>query len=50
MLRLRHRVVVDDRHLDVADHQQVHHQYLVYLIYKEMMMVRYQYVVENLNQ
>ena len=50
MLRLRHRVVVDDHHLDVADHQQVHRQFLVYLIYKEMMMVRHQYVVENLNQ
>jgi hypothetical protein len=50
MLRLRHRVVVDDRHLDVADHQLLHRQYLVYLIYKEMMMVRHQCVVENLNQ
>jgi hypothetical protein len=49
MLRLRHRVVVDDRHLDVADHQLLHHQYLVYLIYKEMKMVRHQCVVENLN-
>ena len=49
MLRLRHRVVVDDRHLDVADHHLVHlHQ--VYLIYKEMMMVRHQCVVENLHQ
>jgi hypothetical protein len=47
MLRLRHRVVVDDHHLDVADHQQVHRQFLVYLIYKEMMMVRHQCVVEN---
>jgi hypothetical protein len=46
----RHRVVVDDRHLDVADHQRLHHQYLVYLIYKEMMMVRHQCVVENLHQ
>jgi hypothetical protein len=46
MLHLRHRVVVDDRHLDVADHQQLHRQHLVYLIYKEMMMVRHQYVVE----
>jgi hypothetical protein len=50
MLRLRRRVVVDDRHLDVADHQQVHRQYLVYLIYKEMMMVPRQCVVENLHQ
>jgi hypothetical protein len=50
MLRLRHRVVVDDRHLDVADHRQVHRQFLVYLIYKEMMMERHRYVVENLNQ
>jgi hypothetical protein len=49
MLRLRHRVVVDDRHLDVADHQQVHRQFLVYLIYKEMMMVRHQCVVESPN-
>jgi hypothetical protein len=47
MLRLRHRVVVDDHHLDVADHQLLHHQYLVYLIYKEMMMVRHQCVVGN---
>jgi GTPase Era involved in 16S rRNA processing len=47
MLRLRHRVVVDDRHLDVADHQQVLRQFLVYLIYKEMMMVRHQCVVGN---
>jgi hypothetical protein len=46
MLRLRHRVVVDDHHLDVADHPQVHHQYLVYLIYKEMMMELHQCVVE----
>jgi hypothetical protein len=50
MLRLRHRVVVDDRHLDVADHRQVHRQFLVYLIYKEMMMELHQCVVENLNQ
>jgi hypothetical protein len=49
MLRLRHRVVVDDRHLDVADHQQVHRQFLVYLIYTVMLMVRHQCVVENLN-
>jgi hypothetical protein len=47
---LRHRVVVDDRHLDVADHRQVHRQYLVYLICKEKMMVRHQCVVENLHQ
>jgi GTPase Era involved in 16S rRNA processing len=47
MLRLRHRVVVDDRHLDVADHQRLHRQHLVYLIYKEMMMERHQCVVEN---
>jgi hypothetical protein len=50
MLHLRHRVVVDDRHLDVADHQPVHRQFLVYLIYTEMMMVRHQCVVENLHQ
>jgi hypothetical protein len=50
MHHLRHRVVVDDRHLDVADHRRLHHQYLVYLIYKEMMMVRHQCVVENLHQ
>jgi hypothetical protein len=49
MLRLRHRVVVDESHLDVADHQQVHRQYLVHLIYKEKLLVRRQYVVENLN-
>ena len=50
MLRLRRRVVVDDRHLDVADHQQVHRQFLVYLIYKEMMMVHHLCVVENLHR
>jgi hypothetical protein len=38
MLHLRHHVVVDDRHLDVVDHHLVH-QRLVYLIYKEKMMV-----------
>ncbi len=48
MLHLRHRVVVDDRHLDVADHLLVH-LHLVYLIYKEKMMVRHLYVVEILN-
>jgi hypothetical protein len=37
MLPLHHRVVVDDRHLDVVDHHLVH-QHLVYLIYKEKMM------------
>jgi hypothetical protein len=42
-LRLHHRVVVDVRHLDVADHLLVH-LHLVYLIYKEMMMVRHQVV------
>jgi len=47
MLRLRHRVVVDDRHLDVADHQQVHRQCPVHLIYKENLLVRHQCVVEN---
>jgi hypothetical protein len=47
MLHLHRHVVVDDRHLDVVDRQQVHRQYLVYLIYKEMMMVRHQCVVEN---
>jgi hypothetical protein len=50
MHHLRHRVVVDDRHLDVADHLLVHRHYQVYLIYKEMMMVRHQCVVENLHQ
>jgi hypothetical protein len=49
MLRLRHRVVVDDRHLDVADQQQVHRQFLVYLIYKGNLLVRHQCVVENLH-
>jgi len=46
MLHLRHRVVVDDRHLDVVHHLLVH-LHLVYLICKEMM-VRHQYVVEIL--
>jgi hypothetical protein len=50
MLHLRHRVVVVDRHLDVADHRLLHHRHLVYLIYTEMMMVRHQYVEENLRQ
>jgi hypothetical protein len=50
MHHLHHRVVVDDRRLDVADHRRLHHQYLVYLIYKEMMMVRHQCVEENLHQ
>jgi hypothetical protein len=30
-----------------VDHQLLHHQFLVYLIYKEMMMERHQCVVEN---
>jgi hypothetical protein len=51
MLHLRHHVVVDDRHLDVADHQQRHRLHLVYLICKEkLMQVLRQYVVENLHQ
>jgi hypothetical protein len=50
MLRRHRRVVVDVSHLDVADHQQVHRQFLVYLIYREMMMVHHQCVVENLHQ
>jgi hypothetical protein len=44
---LRH-VVVDDRHLDVADHLLVH-LHLVYLIYKEKTMVHHLCVVEILN-
>ncbi len=47
MLRQRHRVVVDESHLDVADHQQVHRQCPVHLIYKENLLVRHQCVVEN---
>ena len=51
MLHLRHHVVVDDRHLDVADHQQLHRLHLVYLICKEkLMQVLLQCVVENLHQ
>jgi hypothetical protein len=51
MLHLHRHVVVDDRHLDVADHPLVHRRYLVYLIYKEkLMQVLRQYVVENLHQ
>jgi hypothetical protein len=38
MLHLRHRVVVDDRHLDVVV-RQLFHLHQVYLICKEMMMV-----------
>jgi hypothetical protein len=49
MLHLRHHVVVDDRRLDVVDHQLVH-LHLVYLIYTVMKMVRHQCVVENLRQ
>jgi hypothetical protein len=48
MLHLHRHVVVDDRHLDVVDHQLVH-RHLVYLIYKEMMMALHLYVVENLH-
>jgi hypothetical protein len=44
MLHLRHHVVVDDRRLDVVDHQLVH-LHLVYLIYTVMKMVRHLYVV-----
>jgi hypothetical protein len=36
MLHLRHRVVVDDRHLDAADRQLLH-RLLEYLICMEMM-------------
>jgi hypothetical protein len=51
MLHLRHHVVVDDRHLDVADHQLVHRRYLVYLTCKEkLMQVLHQYVVGNPHQ
>ena len=46
MLHLHRHVVVDDRHLDVVDHQLVH-RHLVYLIYKEMMMALHLYVVES---
>jgi hypothetical protein len=38
MLHLRHRVVVDDRHLDVAARQLLQ-LFQVCLIYMEMMMV-----------
>ena len=48
MLHLHRHVVVDDRQLDVVDHQLVH-RHLVYLIYKEMMMALHLYVVENLH-
>ena len=47
-LHLRHRVVVDDRRLDVADHLLVH-LHLVCLIYREKKMVRHLCVVEILN-
>ena len=46
MPHLRHRAVVDESRLDVAHHQQVHRQCLVYLIYRERIMVRHQCVVE----
>jgi hypothetical protein len=49
MLHLRHRVVVDDHHLDVVHHLLVH-LHLVYLICKEKLMVRHLCVVEILNQ
>jgi hypothetical protein len=48
MLHLRHRVVVDDRHLDVVHHLLVH-LHLVYLICKEKMMVHHLCVVEILH-
>jgi len=48
MLHLRHRVVVDDRHLDVVHHLLVH-LHLVYLIYMEKTMVHHLYVVEILH-
>jgi hypothetical protein len=38
MHHLRHRVVVDDRHLDVVV-RQLFHLHQVYLIYMGMMMV-----------
>jgi hypothetical protein len=38
MLHLRHRVVVDDHHLDAVV-RQLFHLHQVYLICKEMMMV-----------
>jgi hypothetical protein len=47
-LHLRHHVVVDDRHLGVADHQLVH-LHLVCLIYREKKMVRHLYVMEIQN-
>jgi hypothetical protein len=47
MLHLHRHVVVDDRHLDVADHLLVH-LHLVYLIYKEKTMVHQLCVVEIL--
>jgi hypothetical protein len=37
MLRLRHHVVVDDRHRDAVGHHLVR-QLLAYLIYRERMM------------
>jgi len=48
MLHLRHRVVVDDHHLDVVHHLLVH-LHLVYLIYMEKTMVRHPCVVEILH-
>jgi hypothetical protein len=48
MHRLRHRVVVGDRHLDVVDHHWVL-QLLVYLIYREKLMEpNFLDVVQNL--
>jgi hypothetical protein len=50
MHRLRHRVVVGDRHQDVADHHLVL-LLLVYLIYTEKLMVQnFLDVVQNLNR
>jgi hypothetical protein len=50
MHRLRHRVVVDDRHQDVADHHLVL-PLLVYLIYREKMLVpNFLDVVQNLDR
>jgi hypothetical protein len=49
MHHLRHRVVVDDRHQDVADHHSVL-LLLVYLIYREKMMeLNFLDAVQNLD-
>jgi hypothetical protein len=47
MLRLHRHVVVDDRHLDVADHLLVLHLHLIYMEMLVHQLMALQYVEEN---